>query len=98
MALKLSYLAYLSFYLLFIYILLFQTESKLQEDAISDKWIKFYLALFLVITIIPNIGIVLRRKIKKARVSYNIAFSIINSLMIVLILFLITNKTWGILS
>lgn len=98
MLLKISYLIYLSFYLVFIFMLLFKSETKLESTAISEKWIKFYLVLFLVITVIPNLGIFFRRKIKKARVNYNIVFSVANFLVVALIIFLLTSKTWGVLN
>lgn len=98
MVLKLTYLLYLSLYLVFIFLLLFKSETKLQSEEISEKWIKFYLALFLIITLLPNIGILIRRKIKKIRVNYNIAFSAINVISIILIILLLTNKTWGVLN
>ncbi len=98
MFLKLSYLVYLSFYLVFIFLILFSRETRLQSEEISEKWIKFYLGLFLIITLFPNLGIVFRRKVKKVRVNYNIAFTAINVLATIIIILLLTSKTWGVLS
>lgn len=96
--LKLSYLVYLSFYLVFIFLLLFRSETRIESNEITEKWLKFYLAIFLLITLVPNIGIFIRRKFKKRRVSFNITFGVINGLMVIIILLLLTNKTLGIFS
>jgi uncharacterized membrane protein YhaH (DUF805 family) len=97
MFLKLSYLIYLSVYLVFIFLILFLSETRLQSEEIDEKWIKFYLGLFLVITLFPNMGIVFRRKFKKVRVNYNITLTAINFLATILIILLLSSKTWGVL-
>ena len=73
LSLKLSYLLYLAFLLVFIFLFLLFGADRI-EYRISD-------ALFfgvLVLLFLPNIGILLRRTVKNIRVFYNYLFTIIN--------------------
>ena len=97
LALKLSYLIYLAVYMVFIFILIFNPDNKINNQEITEKWLKFYLVIFLIITIIPNIGILVRRKIRKARDKFNITFSVLNACSLLIIILLLSSSFWGIM-
>jgi hypothetical protein len=52
---------------------------------------------FLSSTIIPNIGIMIRRRIKKSRVDYNILVSIINLIYFIYLLYLCVSHKWALM-
>ncbi len=97
LALKLSYLIYLAVYMIFIFVLIFNPENKINSQDISEKWLKFYLAIFLMITLIPNLGILIRRKVKKDRDKFNITFSVFNAVSLLIIIVLISSNFFGIM-
>lgn len=97
LALKISYLGYLAVYMIFIFILIFNPENKINNQEITEKWLKFYLIVFLTITLIPNIGILVRKKIKKAREKFNITFSVLNAFSLLVILLLLSSNFFGIM-
>lgn len=78
--LKITYLAYLAVYLLFVYIISF-TEKDLQEYFHEKNYILAVLA-----GLIPTIGMLLRRRVKKVRSPYNYLLSGLHALIIILLL------------
>lgn len=96
-ALKLSYLTYLGVYMIFIFILIFNPENKINSQEITEKWLKFYLLVFLTVTLVPNIGILIRRKIKRARDKFNITFSVLNAFSLLIILLLLSSNFFGVM-
>ncbi|NJM14719.1 MAG: hypothetical protein HC896_04495 [Bacteroidales bacterium] len=94
--LKSTYLFYLSFYMVFLYILMFVDHIKINQDGIGENWVKFYMFMFLLVTIFPNIGIMVRRKFKTYRKEFNVVFSGINVLSVILIIVLLTHKKIGV--
>lgn len=93
LSLKLSYLLYLLVFLIFTYLLLFGKKTIDIDDIPYDTIFNIHFIIFLSSTIIPNAGIMLRKKIKN-RVPYNIFFTIINLIYFVYLLFLIISKKW----
>jgi len=77
--LKLSYLVFLVAFIILAYLILFfaaiPDEGSMSGDSLmlSLCYIIIMLSFF-----IPNIGIMLRRKVKKVRLYYNIVFGVIN--------------------
>ena len=96
-ALKVSYLLFLAFFLIFTYMLLFGQKVLDQDDQPYDSIFNVYFMIFLTATIIPNVGIMVRRRIKKNRVEFNISFTVINMLYAIYLLFLILSGQWALL-
>jgi uncharacterized membrane protein YhaH (DUF805 family) len=97
LALKVTYLAYLAIYMIFVFSLIFNPDNKINSQEITEKWLKFYLVIFLIITLIPNIGILIRRKIKKSREKFNIAFSVFNAFSLIVIIILLSSGFFGVM-
>ena len=96
-ALKLSYLLFLSLFLIFTYMLLFGKKVVVEGDQPYDSIFNLYFLIFLSATIVPNLGIMFRKKIKKKRIEYNILATIINLLYALYLLFLIVSGQWSLL-
>ena len=96
-SLKISYLIFLALFLAFTYMLLFGDKVKDENDQPYDSIFNIYFLIFLTATIVPNIGIMIRRRIKKNRVEYNILFTIVNLLYALYLLFLIVSGQWALL-
>ena len=96
-SLKLSYLIFLLLFLVFTYLLLFGQKKPLETEQPYDTIFNVYFLIFLSATIVPNIGIMLRRRIKKKRVEYNVIFALMNSLYALYLLFLIITGQWAML-
>lgn len=76
-SLKFSYLMYLAIFLIFSYLFMFYNTGILYlEDPDNPRTLTHFCLLMLVF-IIPNVGILIRRKIKK-RSGYNIFFTVMN--------------------
>jgi len=86
---KATYMVYLLILLLFVYLFLLYGANRL-EYHISDLMF-FLLLLFL---FIPNIAILLRRKIKRGRIFYNYAFTLVNILATYFLLLKLIQNNW----
>lgn len=94
-SLKLSYLIYLFTFILLAYLVLFfsmpeNPEEEIEEDKLFTAFAIFSIAAFF----IPNIGIMLRRSIKKWRVKYNYIFTGINLIFAIGLIYYIFTYTW----
>jgi uncharacterized membrane protein YhaH (DUF805 family) len=96
-ALKISYLIFLALFLVFTYMLLFGVKVIDENDQPYDSIFNIYFLIFLTATIVPNIGIMIRRRIKRNRTEYNILFTLINLLYALYLLFLIVSGQWALL-
>jgi NADH:ubiquinone oxidoreductase subunit 6 (subunit J) len=96
-SLKVSYLIFLALFLIFTYMLLFGNKIIDENDEPYDSFFNIYFLIFLTATIIPNVGIMIRRRIKKNRSEYNILFTIINMLYALYLLFLIASGQWALM-
>jgi hypothetical protein len=96
-SLKISYLIFLALFLFFTYLLLFGNKILNNNDQPYDSIFNIYFLIFLTATIIPNVGIMIRRRIRKNRVEYNIMFTIVNMLYALYLLYLITTRQWALL-
>lgn len=97
MSIKISYLIFLALFLTFTYMLLFGNKVIEENDQPYDSIFNIYFLIFLTATIVPNLGIMIRRRIKKNRVEYNIIFTMINLLYGLYLLFLIISGQWALL-
>lgn len=97
MSLKISFLLYLLNFLVFTYMLLFGTKQIGEDNQLYDSIFNIYFLLFLTATVVPNVGIMIRRRIKKNRVEFNILFTVINMLYALFLLFLILSGQWALL-
>lgn len=95
--LKISFLLYLASFLVFTYMLLFGNKIINEDLQPYDSIFNVYFMIFLTATVVPNAGIMIRRRIKKNRVEYNVMFMIINLLYTAYLLFLILSKQWALL-
>jgi hypothetical protein len=96
-SLKISYLIFLALFLVFTYLLLFGNKIHSKETKPYESIFNIYFFIFLTATIVPNIGIMIRRRIRKSRVEYNILFIVINILYALYLLFLIISGEWALL-
>jgi hypothetical protein len=96
-SLKLSYLVFLAVFLVFTYLLLFGEKVLDEEDLPYDTLFNIHFLLFLSSTIIPNMGIMIRRSIRSKRILYNIILTAINLIYISYLLYCIITKKWALL-
>ncbi len=96
-SLKVSYLLFLALFLVFTYMLLFGDKIIDENEQPYDSIFNIYFLIFLTATIVPNVGIMIRRRIKKNRVEYNIIFTLVNLLYALYLLFLIASGQWALL-
>lgn len=88
-SLKLSYLIYLIFLLIFVYLFLLFGAAKVEYRITDSMFFGVLILLFL-----PNIGILIRRKIKKTRVVYNYLFSGINIAATYYLILKLSQNNW----
>lgn len=96
-SIKISYLLYLASFLFFTYLLLFGNKEVSEDNIPYETLFNIHFLIFLTATIIPNIGIMLRKKIKKNRIEYNVMFTLINSLYFLYLTYLCLSKQWALL-
>ena len=90
MALKLSYLAYLIIFITLVYLILFFSDIPLEDEHWADDLVmKLNYIVIVVSFFVPNLAIMLRRRVKKMRRQYNIFFTAINILIAIALLFVI---------
>jgi len=89
--LKVSYLVFLVSFIILIYLILFFADIPDEGSMGGDSLMMTICYVIIMLSFfIPNLGIMLRRKVKKVRSQYNIAFSIINILFLIAILIIYT--------
>lgn len=96
-SLKLTYLVFLFLFLTFTYLLLFGAKELEEGDMPYDTLFNIHFLIFLSSTIVPNLGIMIRRSIKKKRVEYNILFISVNLIYTTYLIFAIFSKKWALL-
>jgi cytochrome bd-type quinol oxidase subunit 2 len=95
LALKLSYLVYLALFLAFVYLVLFFADSEVDsEERMQNGTSALYYIIVLVSFFIPNIGIMIRRRFKKNRGSFNLLVTAANFLVIIALIFLMSQVKW----
>ncbi len=94
-AIKLSYLLYLAVFLGFVYLVLFFADNTVsEEEAMEVNTSAIYYIIVLIAFFLPNIGIMIRRRFKKKRISYNYIITILNFLTIIALVFLLSSIQW----
>ena len=96
-AFKVSYLIYLLFFLCFSYLLLFGNKELYENEEPYNTLFNIHFLLFLTSAIIPNLGIMIRKRIKKNRVEYNVSFTLINVIYIAYLIFLCVSRQWALM-
>lgn len=93
--LKLSYLVYLAFFLAFVYLVLFFADNEVNtEENMENGTSAIYYVIVLVSFFIPNIGIMIRRRFKKNRGIYNYLMSFLNFVIILALVFMMSQVQW----
>jgi len=94
-ALKVSYILYLATFLAYIYMLLFffDLQPGVEKGIINFKLSLEYVA-FLFAFVVPNVGMLARRKIKTWRVNYNLVFTVINILIVLYLMVRLFTIDW----
>jgi drug/metabolite transporter (DMT)-like permease len=95
--LKTSYLFFLGLFLLFTYLLLFGTKQFDNSSIPYDTLFNVHFLLFLSSTIVPNIGIMIRRRITKKRIEYNVLFSVVNLIYAGYMVYAVSTGKWALL-
>ena len=96
-AIKVSYLIYLIFFLGFVYLVLFFADNTAkEEETLEFNTSALYYILVLLAFFLPNIGIMIRRRFNKNRITYNYVMTIINLLTIGALVFLMGSIEWKI--
>jgi cytochrome bd-type quinol oxidase subunit 2 len=94
-ALKISYLLYLAFFLAFVYLVLFFADSEVNtEENLDDGASVIYYIIVLVSFFLPNIGIMIRRRFKKNRKTFNLWATAFNFLIILGLVFMMSRIRW----
>lgn len=93
--LKASYLLYLACFLLMAYLILFFSASTEPSEDVDEERILNLLTIFSVLAFfIPNIGIMIRRRISSWRVTYNYVVSALNILISIGLIWFILDMPW----
>lgn len=95
--LKVSYLLFLASFLLFTYLLLFGKKEVADTEKPYETLFNVHFLFFLSSTIIPNVGIMIRRKIKSNRMEYNIFVTVINLIYFFYLIWLCTSHKWALM-
>ena len=92
---KASYLIYLACFLLMAYLILFFSSSAEQSEEVDEERILNMLTVFSIFAFfIPNIGIMVRRRISTWRVSYNYIVTALNILIALGMIWFILDLPW----
>lgn len=93
--LKASYLVYLACFLLMAYLILFFSASTEPAEDVDEERLLNLLTIFSVLAFfIPNIGIMIRRRISTWRVSYNYLVTALNLLISIGLIWFILDLPW----
>lgn len=92
---KASYLVYLACFLLMAYLILFFSSSAEPSEEVDEEKILNMLTVFSIFAFfIPNIGIMIRRRINSWRVSYNYIVAALNILIALGMIWFIMDLPW----
>ena len=94
-SLKLSYLVYLAFFLVFVYLVLFfaDNEANAEENMVNGKSAIYYIIVLLSF-FIPNIGIMIRRRFKDNRGTFDYLVTALNFMIILALVFMLSQVRW----
>jgi hypothetical protein len=92
---KSSYLIYLACFMLMAYLILFFSATAEPSEDVDEERILNALTVFSVLAFfIPNIGIMIRRRIGSWRVSYNYLITALNILISIGLIWFIIDLPW----
>ena len=92
---KASYLIYLACFLLMAYLILFfSASSEPVEEVDEDKVLNTLTVFSIFAFFIPNIGIMIRRRIVTWRVPYNYAVTVLNLVIALVMIWFIMDIPW----
>jgi uncharacterized membrane protein YhaH (DUF805 family) len=92
---KASYLIYLACFMLMAYLILFFSATAEPSEDVDEERILNTLTVFSVLAFfIPNIGIMIRRRIGSWRVSYNYLITVLNILISIGLIWFIIDLPW----
>ncbi len=92
---KLSYLVYLLVFIILAYLALFFSGGPDNFNEMAfDKRYTIYYVVIIIAFFLPNIAIMLRRKIKDLRVVYNYAFTIVNIIITIILCYTLYLIKW----
>jgi hypothetical protein len=93
--LKASYLVYLACFLLMAYLILFFSANTEPADSVDEEKVLNTLTVFSIFAFfIPNIGIMIRRRISSWRVTYNYIVTALNILIALGMIWFIMDLPW----
>ncbi len=94
-ALKMSYLLYLAIFLVLSYLVLFHSGVPPEsEDPGTPGYLNIYYAIVIFAFFVPNIGIMIRRRIRRFRKQYNVLFMVINLVITISLSYIIYSMSW----
>ena len=92
---KSSYLAYLACFLFMSYLILFFSPSAQPAEEVDEEKVLNTLTVFSILAFfIPNIGIMIRRRIVSWRITYNYAVTALNILISMGLIWFIIDLPW----
>ncbi len=92
---KASYLVYLACFMLMAYLILFFSANSEPAEDVDEERILNALTVFSVLAFfIPNIGIMIRRRINSWRVTYNYVITALNILISLGLIWFIMDLPW----
>jgi hypothetical protein len=93
--LKASYLIYLACFLLMAYLILFFSASKEAAEDVDEEKILNMLTVFSIFAFfIPNIGIMIRRRITSWRITFNFVAAALNFIIALGMIWFILDLPW----
>jgi hypothetical protein len=95
--LKVTYLLFLASFLLFTYLLLFGKKEVPDNEKPYESLFNIHFLFFLTSTIVPNVGIMIRRKIRSNRVEYNVLVAMVNLLYFIYLVWLCVSHKWALM-
>lgn len=94
-SIKASYLIYLACFMLMAYLILFFSATSEPSEDVDEERILNALTIFSVLAFfIPNIGIMIRRRINSWRVTYNYVVTALNILISLGLIWFIMDLPW----
>jgi len=92
---KASYLIYLACFLLMAYLILFFSASSEPAEEVDEEKVLNTLTVFSIFAFfIPNIGIMIRRRIVNWRVPYNYVVTVLNIVISLIMIWFIMDIPW----
>ncbi|HER08843.1 MAG TPA: hypothetical protein ENO20_08045 [Bacteroides sp.] len=92
---KVSYLIYLACFMLLAYLVLFFSPAiEPEEDTAEERILNLFTLFSVLAFFIPNIGIMVRRRIGSWRITYNYLFTALNFIIAAGLIWFISDMPW----